>query len=470
MKLEKIPMELLSLLVERHGQLVTREEIIARVWGKDVFLDTEQGINTAVRKIRQALKDDPENPRFVQTVVGKGYRFIATVEPNGIAPASSGPLRQTPVADGARTRGGLAAMVAVLCIMATYFVLGRFRLEEHGEPVRAETHRVAPEVYETYLKGEALWRSGEVEKSQHAFEMVIARDPQYAPAYASLAHTWSASANWLPPHDVMPKAEYLARQSLVLDPKLAEAHAVLGEIELRYRWDWVGAEEEMKHALELNPSSVTSHRIYGDYLMAMGRFEEALVERRKTAMLDPSWADLYMDVGRSLIKLERYEQAAAEFRRAQQLDPKSCDPPVGLSNVYERQGKYTAAMEEMRKQIELNGPSLQKHRRVVERVYARKGYSAARRALSRELVRERIRLIKTQYIPPMAIAMSSAKASETDISFAYVEKALQERSPGLAMLNAYDLPDEFRSDPRIAILLKRVGVPEPPTVLAANKK
>jgi len=76
-KIEKIPMELLILLVDKNGGLVTRQEIVEQLWGKDVFVDTEHGINTAIRKIRQALHDDPEKPRFVQTVTGKGYRFIA---------------------------------------------------------------------------------------------------------------------------------------------------------------------------------------------------------------------------------------------------------------------------------------------------------------------------------------------------------------------------------------------------------
>jgi TolB-like protein/DNA-binding winged helix-turn-helix (wHTH) protein/Flp pilus assembly protein TadD len=76
-KLEKLPMELLILLLEKEGHLVTREEIVDRLWGPDVFLDTEHGINTAIRKIRNALRDDPERPRFVQTVTGKGYRFLA---------------------------------------------------------------------------------------------------------------------------------------------------------------------------------------------------------------------------------------------------------------------------------------------------------------------------------------------------------------------------------------------------------
>jgi serine/threonine protein kinase/tetratricopeptide (TPR) repeat protein len=79
LKLERIPMKLLLLLVEQRGQLVTRDQIIERIWGKDVFLDTDNSINAAIRKVRQVLKDDPERPRYVQTVTARGYRFIAPV-------------------------------------------------------------------------------------------------------------------------------------------------------------------------------------------------------------------------------------------------------------------------------------------------------------------------------------------------------------------------------------------------------
>ena len=109
-RLEKIPMELLLLLVNRRGELVTREEIIARLWGSDVFVDTEQGINTAIRKIRQALRDDPEQSRFVQTVVGKGYRFVApvtVVEQSTEAPPSR------PVSAERKHRWWIGALVTV---------------------------------------------------------------------------------------------------------------------------------------------------------------------------------------------------------------------------------------------------------------------------------------------------------------------------------------------------------------------
>jgi serine/threonine protein kinase/tetratricopeptide (TPR) repeat protein/TolB-like protein len=80
LKLEPIPMELLVLLIEHRGELVTREQIIERIWGKGVFLDTDNSINAAVRKLRQALKDDPGSNDFIVTVTGKGYRFVAPVE------------------------------------------------------------------------------------------------------------------------------------------------------------------------------------------------------------------------------------------------------------------------------------------------------------------------------------------------------------------------------------------------------
>jgi DNA-binding winged helix-turn-helix (wHTH) protein len=76
-KLERIPLELLFLLLESNGKLVPREQIVARLWGDDVLLDTERSINTAIRKIRKALGDDTRRPRFIETVVGRGYRFMA---------------------------------------------------------------------------------------------------------------------------------------------------------------------------------------------------------------------------------------------------------------------------------------------------------------------------------------------------------------------------------------------------------
>jgi DNA-binding winged helix-turn-helix (wHTH) protein len=82
-RLEGLPLQLLMFLVENRGQLVTREQISSQLWSKDVFVDVDQGINTAIRKIRQALADDADEPQYLQTVVGRGYRFVAPIVEEG---------------------------------------------------------------------------------------------------------------------------------------------------------------------------------------------------------------------------------------------------------------------------------------------------------------------------------------------------------------------------------------------------
>jgi DNA-binding winged helix-turn-helix (wHTH) protein len=82
-RLESLPMQLLMLLIDNQPNILTREQIAAQLWGKDFFVDIEQGINTAIRKIRIALDDDYVQPRFVRTVVGKGYCFVAEIASDG---------------------------------------------------------------------------------------------------------------------------------------------------------------------------------------------------------------------------------------------------------------------------------------------------------------------------------------------------------------------------------------------------
>jgi len=134
-KLERIPMELLILLAEKEGKVATRQEIVERLWGKEVFVDTEHGINTAVRKIRQALRDDPDEPRFVQTVTGKGYRFVA--EKNGdsgampaaveVAPAQPAAVAASPVVvskPASKSRGMIWPAAAVVVVVVAGVVAG----------------------------------------------------------------------------------------------------------------------------------------------------------------------------------------------------------------------------------------------------------------------------------------------------------------------------------------------------------
>ena len=139
LKLERKPLELLVLLVSKHGQVVTRNEIAECLWEREVFVDVEHGINTAIRKIRQVLGDSSDLPRFVQTVSGSGYRFIATVtavepevteptqpagDPVGLPPAPP-EISATPVIPSATKPHHRLWVVAALCacVLVTISIL-----------------------------------------------------------------------------------------------------------------------------------------------------------------------------------------------------------------------------------------------------------------------------------------------------------------------------------------------------------
>jgi TolB-like protein/DNA-binding winged helix-turn-helix (wHTH) protein/Flp pilus assembly protein TadD len=128
-RLERRAMDLLILLVERRKQLVTRSEIVDRLWGKDVFVDVETGVNTVVFKVRQALRDSPDAPAYVETVPGKGYRFIAPVE------ALSGPGTQGPTRSARPPSKRLAAGMAALVLVAGFVTWAWFGAGATVSPV-----------------------------------------------------------------------------------------------------------------------------------------------------------------------------------------------------------------------------------------------------------------------------------------------------------------------------------------------
>ncbi len=151
LKLRPIPMKLLLFLVERRGEMITREEIVERIWGKGVFLDTDNSINGAISKLRQVLRDDAEQPRFVQTVTGQGYRFIAPVQTSGLSPelvesdeqtaaaSESGFGKSTPPRE--RSSRGLWAMglVVAIIVAATTAYFRWFRPQQQSQAVAGRT-------------------------------------------------------------------------------------------------------------------------------------------------------------------------------------------------------------------------------------------------------------------------------------------------------------------------------------------
>jgi eukaryotic-like serine/threonine-protein kinase len=103
-KIQEQPFHLLALLLERPGEIITREEIRQRLWAADTFVAFDDGLNTAIKKLRTALVDSSENPRFIETVPRRGYRFLAPVTTSAPAKLTVGEVSLTPAAVGKRTR------------------------------------------------------------------------------------------------------------------------------------------------------------------------------------------------------------------------------------------------------------------------------------------------------------------------------------------------------------------------------
>jgi DNA-binding winged helix-turn-helix (wHTH) protein/predicted Zn-dependent protease len=160
LKLEPTPMELLLFLVEHRGELVTRDQMVERIWGKDVFLDTDNSINGAIRKIRQVLKDDPDQPRFVETVSGKGYRFIAPVgEPGTQLDQDQTPdLAKLPIpaqgSTGTRRGKHLLAIAATAIALLAVTTLAYFYL--HRKPKLTDQDTIVVADF-TNLTGDAVF-------------------------------------------------------------------------------------------------------------------------------------------------------------------------------------------------------------------------------------------------------------------------------------------------------------------------
>ena len=184
------------------------------------------------------------------------------------------------------------------------------------------------------MKGEILWTSrGDLQKSGGLFEEAISEDPYNAQAYAGLA---SATAligqvpnDGMQPQDANPKARDAAQHALKLDPRLAEAHAVLGNVAMSYDWNFAESENEFKTALKLNPNYPFAHEWYAQLLMVQGRYDEALAETRHVLELEPATPLFHVVKAEILYHARRYDEAIDEASGVVKAHPEVSWPTTG---------------------------------------------------------------------------------------------------------------------------------------------
>jgi serine/threonine-protein kinase len=312
--------------------------------------------------------------------------------------------------------------------------------------------------YELFLKGRFHWnrRTGEdLQKSIELYQQAIGVDPGYALAHVGLAETlvlmsWFAFVS-MPPSESMPRAKASALRALELDPTLAQARVSLALVRLLYDWDWAGAESEFKQAIELNPNYSTARHWYPILLTGAGRFEESLYQIGRALELEPMSLMINSTRGWILHYAGRRQEAVEQFRKTIGMDSGFCAARWLLGYAYEALGHHAEAIAEFREARRLDQtPAILSS---LGHALAISGHEDEARAVLEELDRMALR----RYVSPESQALVYLGLKECDRAMDWLERAFEDRSSYLILINVDPRLAPLRTDPRFTRLLKTIG-------------
>jgi tetratricopeptide (TPR) repeat protein len=322
-----------------------------------------------------------------------------------------------------------------------------------------EARAVNPEAHEAYLKGRYFYEKLSVAGFKEGltyYQQAVKLDPSYAPAYLGLAASYKELGIFdaLPSREAAALASEAAQKALALDNTSGYAHAVLGNIHFLWDWDWAGAEREFRRAMELGPPSTDTWIPYAVYLSAIGKHDEAIAVMREARTLDPVSQPANTMLGAVYYWAHRFDEAIDQFQKTLTLHPESSFAHFVLGLCYDRKGMYPEAMEEYLKSKRLGGAAAEELT-TLRGVFVKSG----RKGWLREELKSNIASSTGHYVHPYWIAELYARLDEKDQAFQWLEKAYQERSHQLALINTEPMVDGLHSDPRFQDLLRRMNFP-----------
>ncbi|HET7290801.1 MAG TPA: tetratricopeptide repeat protein [Vicinamibacteria bacterium] len=406
--------ETLLALVENARTILTKDELLRRVWPDTVV--EESNLTQAIFTLRKALRDRVEDHRYVVTVPKRGYCFVADVRE---------------LTEGSERAGGAAE------ILGTRY------------PENAESHQLC-------LKGRHFWArrtSNALEKAIRCFEQAIDKEPRCARAYAGLADCYTIMSHYsrLSPRQTMPKARAAAEKALRIDDALVEAHTSLAVVKMLYDWDWSGAESGFREALRRDQSYSTAHHWYGMCLAARGRFDEAIAHVERALQLDPLSLAINTDLGLVLYLARRFDEAVRQYRAAMDLDPGFPDARIGILMAYDEMGMYPLPISELLRSPEALGSEAASR---LEDAHARSGVKGYWRAYL-ELLEAPSRDVTSS---PYVRARLYAGIGEAESALRWLETAYEERDGGLSLLKVDPALDSLRGHARFGAILDRIGL------------
>ena len=340
-------------------------------------------------------------------------------------------------------------------------ISGKLRLQlTRAEKKRLiRRHTEDAEAYRLYLQGRHHWNRWTEEgfyKAIGYFQQAVEKDPNYALAYTGVAESYVLLGwnSYLPPKDAFPKGKAAAMTALELDPDLGEAHTPLAAALWLHDWKWQEAHTEFRRSLELNPTYPTANHWYAEYMMTMGRHEEAIARMKNSQELDPLSLIINVAIGWASYMARRYDDALEQLLRTVELDPNYPVTYWILGLLYRVTGRYELAITAGEKGVSLSGGS-PLMRAALAHTYGKAG--RAKEAL--KMLDDLAELARHKYVAPHFFAGIHIGLGENDRAIDYLEKSWEEHCHWLIYLHLDPSMDDLRNTPRFQGLVTRIGLP-----------
>jgi DNA-binding winged helix-turn-helix (wHTH) protein/Tfp pilus assembly protein PilF len=392
-------------LVEHAGELVERSTLVRKVWSHVTV--EENSLSQSISVLRRALGECPSEHRFVATVPGRGYRFIADV------------MIESP--DGRDT-----------------------------ESAAASTDPTAFQLYVTGWWALTRPRGGNLEGALRHLEQAVALDPNFALAHVCIGDCYSMLAvhGQRSPHEAFPKARAAVLRALEIDGDLPEAHAELGMILANYDLDFQGAALAHRRALEINPRCFMAHRYQGSLFLAGGEFDAALASFRRAQAIEPLAVHTSGNIGMVYYFSGRYDEAVAQFETTLKMDA-GFDVARGyLGRSFLRLGEFERAIEQFEARTSTTAASAAD----LAAAYALSGRVDEAETEFEALLQEAER----RYVSSFDIATIQAALRNDEAALDALERAFEERSLPFVMVDpAFH---RLRGTPRFVRLIERLGL------------
>jgi DNA-binding winged helix-turn-helix (wHTH) protein/Tfp pilus assembly protein PilF len=495
-RLQDLPFRMLTVLLSRPGQVITREEFRQALWPPNVFVDFEQGISSAVMRLRDALSDAADNPIFIETIDRRGYRWIGPIHPAEPLPQAS--LQKAsqeqeqekdsqdndsrerdsrekqstpePVPPSSSPSPWWKIVFALPVVLSLLFALWIFRPGDRDAKASAKSsptpardlHQSANrEAEDLYLKGRFYWSKRTPEslnQAVDAFTQAIAHDPNYSNAYVGLADCYNLLREFsaMPGNEAYFKAFAAARKAVELDPQSSEAHASLAFVTFFGMWDAPDAEKEFRRALELDPNNVKAHHWYATFLHALRRKDEALTEIDLARKLAPDSSSILADKGELLWSAGRRQPALQLLQQLETAEPDFISPHRYLSLAYFDTGDYPHYIAELKKEALLTNDAA----KLSTAEAAAKGFAqGGERGLLEAQLSEQIKLYAQGKTSPYYVARTEARLGNKREALKYLALCVQSHDERVLGVSCDQGFASLRSAPAFDQLLVKIGLP-----------